>query len=510
MSRMSQSKISDLFKGDVKGPYVVANYLVVSKHLDLERIALQVASSVSVGLNTNADFIIPYFERLKTVCPRYKTQPIPLPGDPRNVGFVNLVIPLDSFVSDGNVDITQLLNVLLGNFFEEKEVTSIKLMDLEFSESSLDSFDGPTLGIDGLREITGTKKTQRPHIAVVPQPPLGLDAGKYAELCYVLAKAGADHIVDSDILMNPKHCSILDRAYHVTKALERLKKEESRTVLYSLNITSNQDKILEVAEKAFKAAGGSSNLTFAVSPVITGLSCLQSLCKFTKNHRIPIHVHITGLPLLARNRTFGLSYAAFNIMIRLLGADMAHGGSLTGRYLLVLEENPELLQTRFSEMTYAPTILSKEFVDRAQANAVAESIKEARNNNNVLTQKTLHGATKEIRRTFQLVVGGINPCNIEYHVRLLGKDIILLGGTSLFRDRADSKYSSVVSAVKAMRQAISLVMQGISVGEARALGKQDEYKELFCYLDQHGDEFNRWDWRRQPDEIKSMDRLHSP
>jgi ribulose 1,5-bisphosphate carboxylase large subunit-like protein len=197
---------------------------------------------------------------------------------------------------------------------------------------------------------------------------------------------------------------------------------------------------------------------------------------------------------MTRNPKFGVNYRSWNVLIRLLGADIAHAGSLTGRYLLTLEPVP-----------------SKKFVnaEKIMYRSREESIKEAVANINVLTFEDFKKSSGEkIKKVFPLIAGGINPANIEYNVRLLGNDIILLVGSGLFKSPKDNKFEAVQSTVRALRQSLDIIMSGRYVCDvATDRNSESKFRDLVKYYNQHVEEFLKWDWRKQPIRIREMDRL---
>lgn len=498
-----------IFRGEVSGPYVVATYYIYSKDLAVETVGRRMSATLSCGLGVHSDYLVTGLNYLE----HYSPKVIPGFTMSKNEGYVKLVIPLTQFIyREQFIDIPQMLNFLFGDFFEEQEITRIKLVDLDFSPDAIDLFPGPTVGVEGIRKLLGTYKNHRPHIAIVPQPPLGMNAQDYAALCYKIAKAGADHIVDSDVLVDPRDCSVFDRANLVIDAIEKAQNEKGgQPVLYSINITCGPDRIVEMAENVIEASGGSKYLALAICPANTGLSALRILSSYVKKLCIPLHAHVTGLPLMTRNRLYGISYKAFNILVRLLGADIVHAGSLTGRYLLVLEDLPRPSMPVIGPMVYSAPLPSQTYMETIYAKALAESTRYARENNDVLTYKIFRGLSgRRIKSSFQLIAGGINPTNVEYNVRLLGKDVILLAGAGLFSEPPPSKgsYLFIQSAVKSLRQVIDILLNNENIGDVVAdESRRSTFKDLFNYIGRHDTEFDKWDWRKQPLDIRLLDRL---
>ena len=497
-----------LFTGDISGPSLTATYYVNSSELNLESAAFHIASTISSGLGVHFHYLEEGLRYLKKCCPKVSV----VPSMRKNEGYIHLSLPLDWMANDrGYLDITQVLSFIYGDFFEERQITRVKLMDLDFSADAIDFFKGPLWGVDKIRDVLGTSSRRRPHIAVVPHPPLGMSAEKYAQQCFELAVAGVDHIVDSDVLIDPPHCSIADRTALVIEEIEKARRKTGNDVMYSVNITANIDRLLENADKAIEGCGKDSLIAFGICVANTGLSALNVLREYVEQKNRPIHAHVTGLPLMTRNRTFGINYRAFNTLVRLLGADIVHGGSLTGRYLLVLQRmrQEEFLSTE--PMVYQSPLPSETYLERMRTIAREESTKEAIENNESLTSKSFKKSSgQKIKTAFQLVAGGINPANTEYNARLLGNDVILLSGAGLFREppQPEGEFDVVQSAVRGLRQAIDITMNNENVGNVVTDRKRrPKIKDLVKFIEAHAKEFDLWDWRKQPTALRELDRF---
>lgn len=496
-----------LFRGDISGPSLTATYYVNSSELNLESAAFHMASTISSGLGVHFKYLKEGLKYLKRCCPKVSV----VPSTKKNEGYIKLSLPLQWMMNGKEyLDITQVLSFIYGDFFEERQMTRVKLMDLDFSTEAIDFFKGPLWGIDKIRDALNTLHSRRPHIAVVPHPPLGMSAEKYAQQCYQLALAGVDHIVDSDVLLDPPHCSIQDRTTLVIEAIEKSQHKTGNSVLYSVNISANTDRLIENADKVIEACGKNGIVVFGVCVANTGLSGLSMLREYVERKKRPIHAHVTGLPLMTRNPTFGINYRAFNTLVRLLGADIVHAGSLTGRYLLVLQKmHNGFLGTE--PMVYQSPVPSEKYLERMRTIAREESTKEAIENNETLTSKSFRNSSgQKIKATFQLVAGGINPTNVEYNIRLLGNDIILLSGAGLFRGPPPSKgdFKEVQSTIRGIRQAIDVTMDNENVGNAvKDPRRKSKVKDLAKFIKSHAEEFDLWDWRKQHTALRELDRF---
>jgi len=470
----------DILQGKVKGPTLSAIYHVSSSELTLESAAFHMAATISCGLGIHFDYLEKDLRTLHECCPKVSKFYF---GKTPKQGVVELVIPLNPLVREDHLDVTQILNFIYGDFFEERQLTRIKLVDIIFSEEALDFFEGPLWGIEKIRQALNTSSNRRPHIGVVPHPPIGMNAEKYAKQCFQLAMAGADHIVDSDILVDVPHCSIEDRVTLVIEAIEKSRRETGKAVMYSVNITSDVEKLLENADRAIESCGKRDLIALGICVANTGLSALSMLRKYVERNKKPIHVHVTGLPLMTRDHSFGIDYRVFNTLVRLLGADIVHVPSLTGRYT---------------------------FEETSAEDLASESL----HNDEVLNSQVFKKPSGEnIKTVFPMIAGGINPANAEYHVRLFGNDIILLAGAGLFREKPywNGNFKTVQSIIRALCQAIEIIMNGENVNKVvtdfEDKRRKSEFKDLVNFWDRHEEEFNNWDWTKAEARLQGLARF---
>ena len=236
-----------------------------------------------------------------------------------NPGELTLAYPLNELDMDFG-SIPQLMNFLAGDAFGNTYLSALRLQDIEFPDNFVKMFTGPRHGIEGIRKMLGVK--DRPLVGYIPKPNIGLNAKKYAKICYEAARGGVDFIKDDQKLVNPPYCTFEDRLSNVMRVVDKVETETGHKTLYAINITDRPDRVIQRAEVA-KDEGANALM---ISAIPVGLSIIQALAENSKIG-LPIHVNRCTHATFTRNLTHGISYGVLSKLFRLLGADSAHIGS---------------------------------------------------------------------------------------------------------------------------------------------------------------------------------------
>lgn len=139
-------------------------------------------------------------------------------------------------------NLPELLATVSGNITNGGK---LKVLDIEFPESYIAEFKGPKFGIDGIRELCGVK--DRPLTLGMIKPCTGTTPEQCGQVAYELGKGGLDIIKDDELLGDTPYNTCKARFKEVMAAVDRLKKETGKTMLYAMNITDRPDKMLEKA-----------------------------------------------------------------------------------------------------------------------------------------------------------------------------------------------------------------------------------------------------------------------
>lgn len=307
----------------------------------------------------------------------------------------------------GNV--AQYLSVVAGNLFGLGRLDSVRLMDVEFPDSLM-RFRGPKFGIAGVRHMIGSKG--RPHVGTIIKPKVGLNPEDTAAVAYEAAIGGVDLIKDDETLTDQTFCPIDRRLPLVMKRLEEAKDETGREVLYAVNISTRADRIVE---RALHATGLGANMVM-VDIFTTGFGALQALGEDPRI-KVPVHVHRTMHAAFTRNPEHGIAMRPLARIIRLLGADQLHTGTVGGK---MSHDAPEVKATI----------------------------------------EVLTCACAGLKQTFPVSSGGLHPGNVAGEIAALGTDIVLQAGGGVH-----GHPDGTAAGARAMRQAVDAYMEGKSAEE---------------------------------------------
>ncbi|MEI6293613.1 MAG: RuBisCO large subunit C-terminal-like domain-containing protein [Methanomicrobiales archaeon] len=326
---------------------------------------------------------------------------------PSGNGFIaRISYPVDVF-EPGNIP--QYLSVVAGNLFGLSRLEVVRLLDFSLPDS-LVPFRGPKYGIPGIRRMVGT--TKRPHVGTIIKPKVGLTPDDTAAVAYQAAIGGIDLIKDDETLTDQKFCPIEERLPKVMAKLEEAKDETGHQVLYAVNITTRGDQIVERAEHAIELG---ANMVM-IDVITAGFGALQALGE-APGISVPIHVHRTMHAAMTRNPEHGIAMRPLARLVRMLGGDQLHTGTVSGK--------------------------------------MAHAAEEVIGDNRVLTEQAFG-----MKPTFPVSSGGLHPGKVEKELSTLGTDIILQAGGGIH-----GHPEGTAAGARAMRQAVDAFMAGIPARE---------------------------------------------
>ncbi|MDE4908989.1 RuBisCO large subunit C-terminal-like domain-containing protein [Methanogenium marinum] len=307
----------------------------------------------------------------------------------------------------GNV--AQYLSVVAGNLFGLGRLEAVRLTDVDFPES-LACFNGPNFGIEGVRRLLGTRN--RPHVGTIIKPKVGLTPTDTALVAYEAASGGVDFIKDDETLTNQAFCPMADRVEAVMARLDEAKDETGRQVLYAVNISDRADKIVERAEEAIELGAN----TLMVDVITCGYSALQALAE-EPGISVPIHVHRTMHAAMTRNPEHGIAMRPIARLVRMMGGDQLHTGTVSGK----MGGNAEEL---------------------------------------ILDNRALTDPWYGFKPVFPVASGGLHPGKIHAELETLGTEIVLQAGGGIH-----GHPDGTAAGARAMCQAVDAFLEGVSASE---------------------------------------------
>jgi ribulose-bisphosphate carboxylase large chain len=234
-------------------------------------------------------------------------------------GRVRISFPLANM----GPNLPTIISTVAGNLFELRQVSGLRLLDLELPASLADHFPGPQYGIAGTRRLTGVY--DRPVIGTIVKPSVGLTPVQTADLVSTLGQAGVDFVKDDELQANAPHSPLKDRVSAVMRVVNELAQATGKKLMYAFNISDQLDRMLEHHDMV-AAAGGTCVMVSLNSVGYGGVEFLRRRCK------LPIHGHRNGFGMYYRYPMLGMEFTAYQKLWRLVGIDQLHVNGLANKF----------------------------------------------------------------------------------------------------------------------------------------------------------------------------------
>lgn len=378
--------------------YVICKYKIVTD-LDIRLAAAAIATEQSTGTWTGVSTLN------DEIFERYHGRVTDVTGDIATIAY-----PEEDFSLDiGGVP--QILSVIAGNLFGLDALKGVRLEDVQFPKGMLREFKGPKFGIPGMREVL--KRPSKPLVGTIVKPKIGLPPKGMADYIYEAGMGGLTNGKDDETLSNQRFCPLEDRVVAIAEAIDRVKQETGHVMMHAINVSTNGDKIVEVAERAQDL--GASELM--VDVITCGFAAVQALA-VDRSIKLPIHVHRTMHGAITRNKDLGVSMQVFAKLVRMCGGDALHVGTFgVGK----MKGGPE------------------------------EDLK---------NQRACVGPELPYKEVMPVASGGMHPALIEPLVKITGTNIQIQAGGGVA-----GHPGGVRGGAMAMAQAVDAAYQGIAFSE---------------------------------------------
>jgi ribulose-bisphosphate carboxylase large chain len=231
--------------------------------------------------------------------------------DDRGDGAFDVEIALA--VATIGADAGQLLNMLFGNTSLHDDVA---LVDVALPDDLVAEFQGPSHGLEGLRERVEADARPLTASALKPQ---GLAAEALAALAHELAMGGLDYIKDDHGLANQAFSPFDKRAPACAAAVRAAARVTGHETRYVPSLSGDRAAM----ERQIALARGEGIDTFMIAPAIAGASTLQGLRRDHPDLAFLAHPTLTGA------RVAPQVYAR---LFRLFGADASIFPNYGGRF----------------------------------------------------------------------------------------------------------------------------------------------------------------------------------
>ena len=344
-----------------------------------------------------------------------------------NPPWVKIAYPKEIF-EEGNM--SQILSSIAGNIFGMKAVRNLRLEDVYWPPNIISSFKGPKYGLAGVRDVF--KVYDRPLLATVPKPKVGLTTDEYSETAYQIWVGGVDLVKDDENLTSQSFNKFRDRLDRLMKIRDKVEKETGEKKSYLVNITAPYNEMVKRA----KIVEDYGNEFVMIDILTVGWSALQSFVNEGFNLRI--HAHRAFHAAFTRNKKHGMSMKVVAEISRLLGVDEIHVGTVVGK-----------LVSPYSEVNALTKILRENETD--------ENFK----------LKLLKKKWPNIKPVFPVSSGGLHPGLIPQIYRIFGKDVIIQAGGGV-----TGHPNGVMAGAKAFRASVEAVVNDIPLEDMATREKE--------------------------------------
>jgi len=392
---------------------IVMYYVEISPECrNLQHASEEIAKESSIGTWTKISTLSPEIaERLK---------PSVFYIDTDN-NIIKIAYTKDLFEAN---NLPQILSAIAGNIFGMKVLDNLRLLDINFPKGIINNYNGPKFGIEAIRTLTKVKN--RPLLGTIVKPKVGLTELEHSQVCGQAWSGGLDIVKDDENLTNMTFNKFEKRIIETLKIRDKIEKVTGERKFYLPNITAPLSLMKKRADFVLKNGG-----EYVMVDIITiGFSALQEIRDYLDDKELVIHAHRAMHAAFTRNKKHGMTMLALAKLMRLLGVDQLHTGTIIGK---MEGGESEVLEI-----------------------------------NNVITQKEIIGNNKtllnqdwgNIKSVLPVASGGLSPLHIPDLIRILGKDMVYQFGGGCHGHPMGTE-----AGARAIRQAVNAVLEDYELKE---------------------------------------------
>ena len=265
-----------------------------------------------------------YGARVEQITPLGTFETPSLPGSTGSGReYQRVKITVSWSVENFGYNLPAILSTVQGNLYELRQLSGLRLMDLEFPPSFGKHFAGPQFGIDGTRKLTGAY--DRPLVGTIIKPSVGLSPQQTAEMVSSLVEAGIDFIKDDELMADPPHSPFNERVAAVMRVVNDHAERTGKKVMVAFNISDELDRMLDHYETVVQHGGTAA----MVSLNSVGLAAVKKVCD---QRQLAIHGHRNGWGMLSRHPLLGMDFRAYQKLWRLVGVDQIHVNGIGNKF----------------------------------------------------------------------------------------------------------------------------------------------------------------------------------
>jgi ribulose-bisphosphate carboxylase large chain len=335
-------------------------------------------------------------------------------------------------------NLPQILSAIAGNIFGMKVLKNLRLLDISFPKDIVDTYKGPKYGIEGIKALTQVK--DRPLLGTIVKPKVGLTEIEHSKVCGDAWRGGLDIVKDDENLTSMTFNKFEQRIIETLKIRDKVEIETGERKFYMPNITAPLGVMKKRADFVIENGG-----EYVMVDIVTiGFSALQEIRDYLDDKDIVIHAHRAMHAAFTRNKKHGMTMLVLAKLMRLLGMDQLHTGTVVGKMEGGKREVLEI-------------------------NRVITEQKITGNNITLLDQDW-----SNLKGILPVASGGLSPLHIPELVAILGKNMVFQFGGGCHGHPMGTE-----AGAKAIRQAVDATLENYGLKEyaksnielAKAIGK---------------------------------------
>ena len=313
----------------------------------------------------------------------------------------------------------QVLSAIAGNIYGMKVLNNLRLLDITFPKAFIELYKGPKFGIEGIRKLTRVRN--RPLLGTIVKPKVGLNEKEHAQVCGEAWLGGLDIVKDDENLTNMTFNNFKLRIEETLRIRDKIEQETGEKKIYMPNITAKTSVMKKRADEVIENGG-----EYIMVDILTvGFSALQEIRDYLENEKIVIHAHRAMHAALTRNKKHGMTMLSLAKIMRLIGMDQLHTGTIVGK---MEGEKQEVLEI-----------------------------------NKVITEKTVKGNEitnlnqdwGKLKPILPVASGGLSPLHVPDLIENFGTDVVFQFGGG-----CHGHPKGTTEGATAIRQAIDATLEG--------------------------------------------------
>jgi len=303
-----------------------------------------------------------------------------------------------------------------------KVLNKLRLLDITFPKDIVNAYKGPKFGIEGIRKLT--KVRERPLLGTIVKPKVGLNEIEHAKVCGEAWSGGLDIVKDDENLTSMSFNKFEKRIEETLKVRDKVEQETGEKKIYMPNITAKLSVMKDRADFVIEHGG-----EYVMVDIVTvGFSALQEIRDYLEDKNTVIHAHRAMHAAFTRDKTHGMTMLALAKIMRLIGMDQLHTGTVVGKM-----EGDKREVVEMNKVITEPKIAGNDI-------------------------STLDQDWGNIKSVLPVASGGLSPLHSPDLIEILGKNIVFQFGGGCHGHPDGTKAGAT-----AIRQAIDAVLEGISL-----------------------------------------------